>query len=79
MLDNMIMVINDHQYIGVEFDSKEEAANVLHPSYWDSIPVGHKMSFNKDSIFTILIRLCENVMLIRRNGSRHFVQIKGRI
>jgi hypothetical protein len=78
MLDNQTLRITKNngetvEYNGVIYSSKKEAAAVLHPDYWDEIPVGKMRVFNSRD--AKLIRINENTMLIRVNGSRHFVQV----
>lgn len=79
MLDNVTLVITkktgEHvEYNGVCFASKEEASQLLHPDYWNEIPVGHQLLIGGDRNRR-LMRLSEEVMLIMVNGSRNFVQI----
>lgn len=79
MLDNQILRITKNngdtvEYKGVVFSSKKEAAALLHPDYWDEIPVGMMRVFNEGS--KKLIRLNESTFLIRNNGSRHFITVE---
>ena len=78
MQDNVIMTLNKGErtitYTGVVCESISEASALLHPDYWKNIPVGMKMLLDNGT--KILIRLNENTMLIRVNGSRHFVQMQ---
>lgn len=78
MLDNQTLRITKNsgemvEYKGVICTSREEAASLLHPDYWDKIPVGYMRVFNNRDVK--LIRISENTMLIRVNGSRNFVQV----
>lgn len=80
MLDNQTLLITKNngdtvEYKGVIFSSKKEAATLLHPDYWNEIPVGTMRVFNKGS--KKLIRLNENTFLIRNNGSRHFIAVES--
>ena len=80
MLDNQTLKITNQngkviEYKGVVFSSKKEAATLLHPDYWNEIPVGMMRVFNEGS--KKLIRLNENTFLIRNNGSRHFITVES--
>ena len=76
MTNNVTLTITKGEktvnYFGVICNSITEAASLLHPSYWE-IPVGKKMLLENGT--KILIRFAENIMLIRVNGSRNFIQI----
>ena len=80
MLDNQTLRITKPsgemvEYKGVIFSSKKEAATLLHPDYWNEIPVGMMRVFNDGS--KKLIRLNESTFLIRNNGSRNFIQVES--
>ena len=79
MKDNITMTITKDDkvahYMGVICSSIQEAASLIHPDYWRDIPVG-KMMILADGE-NKLLRIANNTMLIRHNGSRHFVQIEG--
>jgi len=76
MTDNATLTIINNEktvyYYGVICESIAEAASLLHPSYWE-IPIGKKMIL--ENWTKILIRYSEDIMLIRVNGSRNFIQI----
>lgn len=77
MTDNVTLtIINGEKtvnYFGVICESIAEASSLLHPSYWEEIPVGMKMLLDNGT--KIFMRYAENIMLIRVNHSRNFVQI----
>lgn len=77
MIDNCVKYLSNGdkivRYDGVIYDSISEASEVLHPDYWKDIPVGCMMVLDNGA--KKLIRYEDNLMLIRVNGSRHFVQI----
>lgn len=77
MIDNCVKYLSKGdkvvRYDGVIYDSISEAAEVLHPDYWKDIPVGYMMVLDNGT--KKLIHHEDNLMLIRVNGSRHFVQI----
>lgn len=79
MIDNVSMVITKGEktivYNGVVCSSIEEAASLIHPDYWKDIPVGMMMLLENG--VKKLIRFSKDIMLIRVNGSRHFVQIEA--
>lgn len=77
MLDNQTLIFRDDsgkitKYEGIICSSIEEASELLHPDYWKEIPVGSMYVMNNG---TKLIHVYDNTMLIRVNGSRHFIQI----
>lgn len=76
MIDNATLTIKKQNetviYSGVICSSIEEASSLIHPDYWNEIPIGMKRTFDDGKK---LIRYSENTFLIRVNGSRHFVQI----
>ncbi len=79
MLDNQTLRITKGdktiEYKGVICTSKEEASTLLHPDYWNEIPVGMMKICNGGN--TKLIRISNNTMLIRNCGSRHFITVES--
>lgn len=80
MLDNQTLRIIKNsgemvEYKGVICTSRKEAAFLLHPDYWDEIPVGMMRILNGKN--AKIIRISDNTMLIRVNGSRHFVRVES--
>lgn len=77
IVDNATLVITKTSgitvtYNGVIANTKEEVKSLIHPDYWNEVPVGFKRVFN-DGL--TLIHLSNNIMLIRKDESRYFVSI----